>query len=96
MRERLAARFDLADRHFAGYAGYRRPPCGFFVWLRVPDGAALTRRLWAERALKVLPGEYLTQPDPEGGNAGRPFIRIALVQDLPLTDEGLGRLASLL
>ncbi|MCX7272310.1 MAG: aminotransferase class I/II-fold pyridoxal phosphate-dependent enzyme [Burkholderiales bacterium] len=96
MRARLRARFDLADRHLGGHPGYFRPTGGFFLWLKVGDGAALTRRLWAERALKVLPGEYLTQPDPEGGNAGRPFIRIALVQDLPLTDEGLGRLASLL
>jgi N-succinyldiaminopimelate aminotransferase len=96
MRERLRARFDLADRHLRGYPGYVRPPCGFFLWLRVDDGAALTRRLWAERALKVLPGEYLTQPLSDGRNDGRSFIRIALVQDLPVTDEGLARLASLL
>lgn len=96
MRERLRARFDLADRHLGGYPGYRRPGCGFFVWLKVPDGAALTRRLWAERALKVLPGEYLTQPDADGANAGRFFVRVALVHDLPVVDEGLARLASLL
>jgi aspartate/methionine/tyrosine aminotransferase len=96
MRERLRARFDLADRHLGGYPGYRRPGCGFFVWLKVPDGAALTRRLWAERALKVLPGEYLTQPDADGVNAGRFFVRVALVHDLPVVDEGLARLASLL
>jgi aspartate/methionine/tyrosine aminotransferase len=96
MRERLRARFDLADRHLGGYAGYRRPGCGFFVWLQVPDGADLARRLWAERALKVLPGEYLTQPDADGGNAGRRFVRVALVHDLPVVDQGLARLASLL
>jgi hypothetical protein len=44
----------------------------------------------------VLPGEYLTQPLADGRNDGRSFIRIALVQDLPVTDEGLARLASLL
>lgn len=96
MRERLRARFDLADRHLGGYPGYRRPGCGFFVWLKVPDGAGLTRRLWSERALKVLPGEYLTQPDADGANAGRGFVRIALVHDLPVVDEGLARLAALL
>lgn len=96
MRQRLRARFDIADRHLGGYPGYYRPPCGFFLWLKVPDGAQLTRRLWAEQALKVLPGEYLTQPEPDGRNDGREFIRIALVQDLPATDEGLGRVASLL
>lgn len=96
MRARLRARFDIADRHLGGYAGYYRPPCGFFLWLRVDDGAAITRRLWAERALRVLPGEYLTQPAADGSNDGRQFIRIALVHDPETTDEGLRRLASLL
>jgi len=94
MRERLRARFDLADRHLGGHPGYYRPPCGFFLWLRVGDGASLTRRLWERSALKVLPGEYLTQPEPDGGNDGRPFVRVALVQDLPTTSQGLERLAA--
>lgn len=96
MRARLRARFELADRHLGHYPGYYRPPCGFFLWLRVDDGASLTRRLWAERAMKVLPGEYLTQPAADGSNDGRRFIRVALVQDLPVTDEGLSRIAALL
>jgi N-succinyldiaminopimelate aminotransferase len=96
MRDRLRARFDLADRHLGGYPGYYRPPCGFFLWLQVDDGVALTRRLWADAALKVLPGEYLTQPDPNGGNDGRRFIRVALVHDLQTTSQGLERLADVL
>jgi len=96
MRARLRARFDLADRHLGGHPGYYRPPCGFFLWIRVDDGAALARRLWHEVALKVLPGEYLTQPSPDGGNEGRRFVRVALVHDPQTTDTGLGRLASLL
>jgi aspartate/methionine/tyrosine aminotransferase len=89
MRERLRARFDLADRHLGGHPGYYRPPCGFFLWLRVDDGAALTRRLWERAALKVLPGEYLTQSAPDAANEGRRFVRVALVQDLPTTSLGL-------
>ncbi len=96
MRARLRARFDIADRHLGGYAGYYRPPCGFFLWLRVPDGAAMTRRLWGEYALRVLPGEYLTQPAADGTNDGRQFIRVALVHDPQTTDAGLRRLASAL
>jgi len=96
MRRRLRARFDLADRHLGRYPGYYRPPCGFFLWVQVDDGAALTRRLWADAALKVLPGEYLTQPAPDRGNEGRRFIRIALVHDPQTTDTGLQRLASML
>ncbi len=96
MRTRLRARFDIADRHLGGYDGYYRPPCGFFLWLKVPDGAALTRRLWSEQALRVLPGEFLTQPEADGSNDGRQFIRVALVHDPETTDEGLRRLASAL
>lgn len=96
MRERLRARFDLADRRLGGYPGYYRPPCGFFLWIRVDDGASLARRLWQQAALKLLPGEYLTQPAPDGSNEGRRFVRVALVHDLQTTDAGLARLASLL
>ena len=96
MRTRLRARFDLADRYLGGHPGYYRPPCGFFLWLRVEDGAALTRRLWSEVALKVLPGEYLTQPAEDGRNDGREFIRLALVHDPVTTQTGLERLASML
>jgi aspartate/methionine/tyrosine aminotransferase len=96
MRTRLRARFDLADRFLGGYAGYYRPPCGFFLWLRVDDGATLARSAWAESALKLLPGEFLTQPAPAGGNDGRGFVRIALVHDLDTTATGLARLAAAL
>jgi aspartate/methionine/tyrosine aminotransferase len=96
MRERLRARFDIADRCLGGHPGYHRPPCGFFLWLQVEDGTALTRRLWERVALKVLPGEYLTQPAPDGANDGRRFIRVALVHDPRTTAAGLERLASML
>lgn len=93
MRARLRMRLDIADRHLGGFPGYYRPPCGFFVWLQVDDGVALTRRLWTEHALKVLPGEFLTQPDEHGANDGKRFIRIALVQDFATVETGLARLA---
>lgn len=96
MRARLRARKDLADRLLGGFPGYYRPPCGFFLWLRAGDGVALTRRLWSEFALKVLPGEYLTQPLPDGTNEGRPFVRVALVHDPDSTRDGLSRLAQAL
>ena len=46
----------------AGSAIYR-PDGGFFLWLEVGDGEAAARRLWAEAAIKVLPGAYLGRPD---------------------------------
>ena len=96
MRARLRERKDTADRLLGGHAGYYRPPCGFFLWMRVDDGLALTRRLWRDFALRVLPGTYLTQPGADGANAGDAFIRIALVHDSQTTVAGLSRLAAAL
>ena len=93
MRGRLSRRKDEADALLGGYAGYYRPACGFFLWLRVDDGIALTRQLWRDHALKVLPGAYLTQPAPDGTNDGLAFIRVALVHDPETTRLGLSRLA---
>ena len=93
MRARLRQRKDTADRLLGGFAGYYRPPCGFFLWLRADDGEALTQRLWREHALRVLPGAYLTQPEADGTNAGHAFIRVALVHDPETTRDGLTRLA---
>ncbi len=94
MRERLSRRKDLADRILGAHAGYYRPACGFFLWIRVDDGIALTQRLWRDLALKVLPGAYLTQPGPDGTNDGQAFVRIALVHDPETTQAGLSRLAA--
>ena len=96
MRARLARRKDTADRLLGGYAGYYRPPCGFFLWIRTGDGLALTQRLWRDFALKVLPGAYLTQPAADGTDDGDAYVRIALVHDPETTVAGLSRLASAL
>jgi N-succinyldiaminopimelate aminotransferase len=96
MRARLRARFDLADHYLGKHAGYYRPPCGFFLWIQVEDGLQFTRRAWEQVAVRLLPGEYLTQPGPDGSNEGRRFVRVALVHDLETTETGLSRLASLL
>jgi len=96
MRARLRERKDMADRLLGAFPGYYRPPCGFFLWLKVEDGVALTQRLWRDFALKVLPGAYLTQPDGQGRNAGVEFVRIALVHDPETTRDGLSRLSEAL
>ena len=96
MRARLRERKNTADRLLGRHDGYYRPPCGFFLWVRADDGLALTRRLWRDFALRVLPGAYLSQPGADGTNAGHPFIRIALVHDAETTEAGLSRLAAAL
>jgi succinyldiaminopimelate transaminase len=89
------AKFDLAERLLAGRFGFYRPAGGFFLWLDVGDGEAATRRLWAEAAVKVVPGAYLALDDPRFGNPGKPYIRVALVHDMATTAEALARIAKI-
>ena len=89
-------KFDLAERTLSNRFGFYRPAGGFFLWLDVGDGERAARRLWTEAALRVLPGEYLTYGGSEAGDAGRPYVRVALVQDEATTAEALQRLGDTL
>lgn len=75
------AKFEAAESALQGRFGYTRPAGGFFLWLDVGDGEAATRRLWAEGAIRVLPGAYLSRSAAGERNPGAAFIRVALVQD---------------
>ncbi|WP_083901444.1 aminotransferase class I/II-fold pyridoxal phosphate-dependent enzyme [Azospirillum sp. B4] len=74
-------KIDAAEAALGGRYGFYRPAGGFFLWLEVGDGEAATRALWREAGLRVLPGAYFTRSAADGGNAGQPFIRVALVHD---------------
>lgn len=96
VRATYRAAFDAAERHLSGRFGFYRPEGGFYLWLDVGDGEKATQKLWREAGVKVLPGGYLTHPEPDGSNAGRQYIRIALVADLPTTEVMLARIARVL
>jgi N-succinyldiaminopimelate aminotransferase len=96
VRAQYRAAFDAAERQLAGRFGFYRPAGGFYLWLDVGDGETATKRLWHEAGVKVLPGAYLTQPDPDGSNAGKPYIRVALVYDAATTEAALARMARVL
>jgi aspartate/methionine/tyrosine aminotransferase len=89
-------KFDLTDDRLGRRFGYYRPDGGFFLWLEVGDGEAAARRLWAEAAIKVLPGGYIGRPDRSGHNPGDSAIRVALVHDLATTDAALADLVATL
>ena len=81
-------KFDIAERLLGGRFGFYRPGGGFYLWLDVGDGEEAAKKLWHEAAVKVLPGAYLTRPDPDGSNPNQAYIRIALVSDLETTEAG--------
>ncbi|WP_181705028.1 aminotransferase class I/II-fold pyridoxal phosphate-dependent enzyme [Chthonobacter rhizosphaerae] len=105
-------KFAGAQARLAPLFGSVTPPGGFFLWLDVSrwgGGEAVTRRLFAEAGVKVLPGGTLAAEtfdpetgDPETGdpgagrNPGADYIRIAMVEAPDRTDEALARLTGVL
>jgi len=71
------------------------PSGGFFLWLPVNgDDIDVTRALWRETGVRVVPGSYLALTPSGRKNPGRGFVRLALVADASVTREALSRIAS--
>jgi len=91
--------FDLADAILAGRYGYRRPGGSFFLWLNMAvfgGGEVAATTLWKGCGVRVLPGAYLAQAEPDGTNPGKDYIRVALVHDRDTTREALTRIVGTL
>src|SRR5471032_312099 len=98
-RELYSAKFDLADEIIGGRYGYQRPAGGFFLWLDVAEyggSEIVTKRLWQEAGVRVVPGRYLARAQADGSNPGADYIRVAMVQDSATTAEALHRLVAVL
>jgi aspartate/methionine/tyrosine aminotransferase len=98
-RELYSAKFDLADQILGDRYGYQRPAGGFFLWLDVSKQGGseiVTKRLWAEAGVRVVPGRYLAREQADGSNPGADYIRVAMVQDKAATAEALHRLVAVL
>jgi N-succinyldiaminopimelate aminotransferase len=98
-RELYSAKFDLADQIIGGRYGYKRPAGGFFLWLDVSKQGGseiVTKRLWSEAGVRVVPGRYLAREQSDGRNPGADYIRVAMVQDKTATAEALHRIVAVL
>jgi N-succinyldiaminopimelate aminotransferase len=91
--------FALADALLDGRYGYRRPAGSFFLWLNMAGfggGEAAAKTLWKGCGVRVLPGAYLAQAEPDGVNPGADYIRVALVHGADATREALTRIVTTL
>ena len=98
-RRLYSAKFDLADQIIGGRYGYKRPDGGFFLWLDVSEfggSEIVTKRLWQEAGVRVVPGRYLAREQTDGSNPGADYVRVAMVQDSATTAEALHRLVAVL
>ena len=71
--------------------GVEIPKATFYLWIKVKDDIELTKKLYKEKNVKVLPGSFLGRND-----IGKNFIRIALVENEAKTREVLLRIKDLL
>jgi aspartate/methionine/tyrosine aminotransferase len=98
-RKLYSAKFDLADQIIGDRYGYKRPAGGFFLWLDVSaygGSEDVTKRLWKDAGVRVVPGRYLAREQADGSNPGADYIRVAMVQDKTATAEALHRLVAVL
>jgi aspartate/methionine/tyrosine aminotransferase len=98
-RKLYSAKFDLADQIIGDRYGYQRPAGGFFLWLDVSaygGSEDVTKQLWKDAGVRVVPGRYLAREQADGSNPGADYIRVAMVQDKTATAEALHRLVAVL
>ena len=90
-------KFEVAERLLGPILGPVTPEAGFFLWLDISnwgDSVSVTRDLWCDIGLKVLPGGYLASDQSDGSNPGRDYIRVGLCAPLEQTEIALERLAN--
>lgn len=90
-------KFVAAERHLGPILGPVTPEAGFFLWLNISrwgDGVSVTRDLWRDCGVKVIPGSYLALDQSDGSNPGRDYIRVGLVAPQDVTELALERLAT--
>jgi aspartate/methionine/tyrosine aminotransferase len=82
-RQKYSKNFALARE----ILGVETPTSTFYIWLEVEDDIALTKKLYQEKNIKVLPGSFLSR-----GEFKSKHIRIALVENEARTKEALLRI----
>jgi aspartate/methionine/tyrosine aminotransferase len=93
--EHVAVSREIYKNNFAlaqEILGIKMPEATFYLWLKVDDALAFTKKLYQEYNVKVLPGEYLARENEKGENPGKGFVRIALVEDETKTKDALLRI----
>ncbi len=93
--EHVAASRKIYKRNFElaqEILGLEIPEATFYLWVKVDNAIEMTKTLYRDYNVKVLPGEYLARTDENGANPGRDYLRIALVENEAKTEDALLRI----
>ena len=69
------------------------PDAGFYLWLPVKDDLKVTRDLWRNYSVRVMPGTFMAE-NVSGENPCKGFLRIALVHKKEIVTEALQRISN--
>ena len=94
-RQKYKNKFEHANQVLHDFPGYYKPDGGFYLWLDVKDGINMTKKLWSEEGVKVLPGLFLGN-GTTNSNPGKNYIRIAMVPPEKECAEAIDRIAKVL
>ena len=87
-------KFDLWIDKLGDKLPLRRPDAGFYFWLPVKDDEQFVKVLYEQLNIHALAGRYLSRDTPQG-NAGKNFVRMALVADIAQSEQAIERLLTL-
>jgi len=90
-RLKYIKKFKIAENIFGKKFDFYIPNGGFYLWLNVGNGEKATKLLWHKKAIKVMPGAYLSTL-----KNSKKYIRVALVTNLKETKSALQEIYNLL
>lgn len=94
-RARYRAKFDAVLGILSPVMEVARPDGGFYLWPKTPIAdTKFAHLLYASQNVIVLPGSYLSRPEPNG-DPGANRVRIALVAPIEECIEGAWRIRRL-
>ena len=83
-RLKYKKKFLAAREIFEDKFNFYIPDGGFYLWLNVKNGEKITKLLWREKNIKVMPGAYLSN-----AKDSKKYIRVALVLNFQQTKFAL-------
>jgi aspartate/methionine/tyrosine aminotransferase len=92
-RELYLEKFIDSERILKDYSGFNLPDGAIFLWIKVNDAEVITKRIWSEAGVKVIPGSFFSQ---KKGEPQTEYIRVAMVNDYLTTQEGITRISKIL
>jgi len=94
-REIYHKKYEFCHHIFSEYEGYTPIKAGFFLWLQVQECEQQSINLWKKFGIKTLPGKYLyrDQSSDTYNEESNSFLRIALVEELPIIKIALEKIA---